>query len=268
MVTDSKDPLSPGALCREFMTSVCEDPSKTQVVMGSASGDQIIECPLSALWPHPYVYRLQNRSTLIAFAEQYSCERGLSRSSAKISKRSEDFLLYSLVHQRAMDCLEMERFDPIHPLKLAAAALFSDGSVETAWQLKGLEYGCTLDPVSQLLGLMEKRRVLGGPCHSCLSCLKCRFTFPCEAETDHPVLDESSIHKEMLPVVVVMTDQFGVCHAPFAQARSLLCEHGYSSVKVLIHSDGGELLAIPAQDLLPQAPGGAKFVSHDEFGLA
>jgi hypothetical protein len=40
--------------------------------------------------------------------------------------------------------------DMIHPLRYAAAALLDDGSTEVAWQKKGIEFGTTLDAVTQV----------------------------------------------------------------------------------------------------------------------
>lgn len=48
-----------------------------------------------------------------------------------------------------------------HPIAYAAGVLFDNGETEIAWQLKGLEYGCTLDPVSLLAQPILKRGILG-----------------------------------------------------------------------------------------------------------
>jgi hypothetical protein len=113
-----------------------------------------------------------------------------------------------------------DKFNNIHPIKLAAGILFSTGRIETCWQLKALEYGSTLDPVSQLLVIMER---------------------VCNLE-------------EEIPQYIICVDQFGTIHAPFAQARSLLCEHGYGDVKVLSQrEEGGEVVLVinTASDLVP-----------------
>ncbi|CAM9865634.1 unnamed protein product, partial [Hapterophycus canaliculatus] len=41
------------------------------------------------------------------------------------------------------------------------------------------------------------------------------------------------------PSWVLLVDQFGNLHAPFAQARTFLLEHGFGETKVAIHEDGG-----------------------------
>jgi hypothetical protein len=50
---------------------------------------------------------------------------------------------------------------------MGAAVLLNDGSIETAWQMKGLEYGCTLDAVSP---------VRPSPCHAILVIRELSFT--------------------------------------------------------------------------------------------
>ena len=47
-------------------------------------------------------------------------------------------------------------------------------------------------------------------------------------------------------VMLVMSDQFGVAHAPFGGARALLAETGHARAAVLVHASSGELLEIPA----------------------
>ena len=71
--------------------------------------------------------------------------------------------------------------------------------------------------------------------------------------------------------MIAMVDQFGVAHAPFAQARCLLTEYGYGAVKVLVHNaTNGELEAHEVSGLVPQPmadDGNAKcsVLTHDDF---
>lgn len=98
--------------------------------------------------------------------------------------------------------------------------MFSTGRIETCWQLKALEYGSTLDPVSQLLVIMER---------------------VCDLQKESPQY-------------IICVDQFGTIHAPFAQARSLLCEHGYGGVKILSQREEGDEIVLVinnASDLVP-----------------
>ena len=132
------------------------------------------------------------------------------------------------LHLCAMGKVSLDKHTDMHPLQFAAAVEFDNGDVEVAWQLKGLEYGCTLDPVVQLIREMEKRKQLGG---------------------------------NVLPVMLVMVDQFGTCHAPFAQGRALLTEYGYNDLMVIVHDATGTCCMTTAQSLAPSH----SLLSHDDF---
>ena len=43
--------------------------------------------------------------------------------------------------------------DDLYPIRYGAAVLFTDDSVEVAWMKKGIEFGTTLDAVTQVRGL-------------------------------------------------------------------------------------------------------------------
>jgi hypothetical protein len=69
------------------------------------------------------------------------------------------------------------------------------------------------------------------------------------------------------PHIILMTDQFGVCHAPFASARTLLNEHGYSDVLVVVHHHPTVCYqTCRVSELLP-VPDGISYLSHDKFFL-
>ncbi|KAJ1429388.1 hypothetical protein B484DRAFT_449427 [Ochromonadaceae sp. CCMP2298] len=230
VVTDSDNPLSPGALCREFLMSHAQ-PS-VPVVMGNGTSEKITRCALGEIYPHPYLYRYQERDQLLESATMHAIVIQKETASAEAQR----------VYAAARSANSMDSLDAVHPLRFSAAVLFDDGIVEVAWQLKGLEYGCTLDPVSQLVRDMERRR----------------FCAPCGTNG----LDASAMTAR--PVILVCVDQFGVAHGPFAQARSLLTEHGYGFVQVLVHDAEGILITSTADDLLPQPPG-CQLLSHDDF---
>ena len=87
----------------------------------------------------------------------------------------------------------------IHPIHFGAAVLFDDGTICTSHQTSALEYGCTLDAVSQLVSYIQ--------------------------ESTAP------------PTLLVQADQYGIAHAPFAPARSFLTEHGHEQCLILLHYD-------------------------------
>ena len=155
LVSDSAEPISPCALCREFLISV--GTRTTQLVMGSCDGEHITRCPLGPLFPHPSIYRFQGRA---------SVERGGLMFSSKMGdvRKAVDPDLYHL-YKLAFSCVKYEAntnvHGNVHPINLAAACLYSNGETDVAVQLKSLSFGVSLDPVSQLVGAMVNRTVLG-----------------------------------------------------------------------------------------------------------
>ena len=120
----------------------------------------------------------------------------------------------------------------MHPINFAAAVRWQ-GQVEVGGWLPALEYGGTLCPVQMLLREFEKRRLQHGD----------------EGEGE---------------CTLVMVDNLGVAHAPFASARALLGEYGYGRTRVLYHSEEGKECSALLQELTPPPPGGA-FLTHDAF---
>ena len=119
---------------------------------------------------------------------------------------------------RAATCRDSR--DGLHPMRYAAGALMTDGSIISAWQKKGIEYGCTLDAVAQLA----------------------------------PKLEDAREEQKLVPKVLVHVDQFGVLHAPFARGRAFLAEHGFADVQVLVtHAEGG-VIRTTVDELVPCCP--------------
>ena len=52
----------------------------------------------------------------------------------------------------------------------------------------------------------------------------------------------------------VQSDQFGVAHAPFANGRALLSEHGFGHVDVIVTREDGSFAVVRATDLAPAPP--------------
>lgn len=46
---------------------------------------------------------------------------------------------------------------------------------------------------------------------------------------------------------MLLVDQFGNLHAPFAQARTFLCEHGFGDTEVVVHGEEGGLVVLKAK---------------------
>mmetsp|Transcript_12364 Transcript_12364/g.22441 ORF Transcript_12364/g.22441 Transcript_12364/m.22441 type:complete len:454 (-) Transcript_12364:136-1497(-) len=116
----------------------------------------------------------------------------------------------------------------LHPIQYGAAVLFSDGTVATAHQKKGLEYGCTLDAVSQLAHVIE---------------LKCHASKSNNLDVDDPIEPRKN-EDTVRPVWLVQSDQYGIAHAPFAKSRAFLSEYGYGDCRILLHRSHPDLYII------------------------
>jgi cytidine deaminase len=243
IVTDSMSPIAPGALCREYLMSHAHP--DTDVVIASCCGEKVTKCKLGELYPHPYQYRVMKRYELLNYASIYS-----STLSHDVSLCHEE--IHSL-HRKALEVVQNDALDIIHPIKFSAAVLYKNNDVEVAWFLKAMEYGNSLDPVSQLLVGMERRKQQNKKCLEQMN----------SEDNNNGVYDENY----SIPHIILMTDQFGVCHAPFASARTLLNEHGYSDVLVVVHHHPTVCYqTCRVSELLP-VPDGIAALSHDDFLL-
>eukprot|EP00980_Cylindrotheca_fusiformis_P002105 scaffold473_cov132-Cylindrotheca_fusiformis.AAC.10 len=249
--TDSTEPISPGMLCREFLAGhdsvpwdvrvlctgcICTKCSKrdeelwfvpegdrgsSHCLDGSEHVVPRLETTLSALYPYPSPYTRLTSSESVTLGVEYS--NSVQLESLRDGLQDDD-TAKRLLELAILEARSNHSDGDTHPIQFGAAVAFADGTIVTSHQSSALEYGCTLDAVSQLV--------------------------------PHFVNDKS-----MIPVVLVQADQYGIAHTPFAPARSFLSEHGYGDCRVLLHdapdvSDIGtwSLRTIPVADLAPTAP--------------
>jgi len=148
IVSDAPQLLPPGALCREFLASMCGQ--DTQVVMcGSYNYDDYAIASVEELYPFGNIYTTMDRFEVVEFGRHLtsSLERPVEEDAAKL------YAMARLAVKR-----DGNTFD-LHPLSLGAAVAFDDGTIEVAWQKKSLEYSASLDPVSLLAMAIEKKRL-------------------------------------------------------------------------------------------------------------
>ena len=116
-----------------------------------------------------------------------------------------------------------------------ACAVLSDGFVTSATEKRFLEYGNSLDSVSQLAETIES----------------------------HLRRARSSEQNEKVTVkAVCQVDSHGFAHAPFAPGRAYLYEYGHFETKVFCHTKGSKetdetvIISNPVQvkDLMPFSP--------------
>lgn len=228
VVTDSQDPISPGALCREYLVSAA--PPTTPIVIGNCTGKHVAHCELATLWSSPYVYRCCCRSNIVSHAQQLQQSSSLDPTILGVDVQKAQQIRE--VISAAQSVNTRDHTVGIHPISLSAAILFSDGSVEKTWQMKGLEYGCTVDPIVQLLHFLEANRYN---------------------------------HTNKTVVMLCMIDQYHILHAPFASGRAQLLELGYGDLSLVVHDDAGKLQLTTVEALMPSPPEVCKFLTHDNF---
>lgn len=234
ITTDSEEPISPGVLCREYMMSECS--SDMPIVLGNASGSKITQFRLGEIHPAAYVYRKYDRDQVISFATGFAQQCANQTVETSLWTEEERYL-----YRRALGGIDRtKRTTSLHPITFSAAVMFSpsagstDGKdVEVSGWLPALEFGASLCPVQLILREFEKRR---------------------------QTLKDGSFPS----AVLVMVDNLGIAHAPFASARSLLSENGYKDTRVLYHGEDGTERRSLVEELVPPPPGGA-FLTHDAF---
>lgn len=203
--TDCKDPIYPGPLCREFLTSTCSP--QAEIVATGADGKWVSQ-PLRNLLTLPSLYRGRSQKDATTLAADLA---------QKVTAPEEESL--ATAYKEALTLAKEQKGQTVvYPLVFAAAVRFEDGEVAVASELKGIEYGCTVDAVSMLIPAMQRKR------------------------------------GQSMPLVVVQVDNFGLAHAPFAAARSLLIEHGFGEVAIAAHGEDGKwLAAMKVKESLPHA---------------
>ena len=232
--TDNPKPISPGLLCREWICSYVNLDLKNdvEIILTNCTLDIISKCGILFLYPFPYLYRQCRRENIEDFASN------IAKSLPSTVSNDISGLISHTVEYTKHD------ESNIHPIKFAASILFKDGTVKSAAQIKALEYSCSLDPITQLVTVLDSLRI----------CSECAY---------------NQVQYTVEPVIMVFCDQYGIAHAPFGQGRSLLIERGHTNISIYINTYDTSTKAlsyeiINSSSLIPPPPNG-KMLSHDDF---
>lgn len=255
IVSDADVCLTPGTLCREFLSSSPLFTRQTPFLM-RASNCKPCTATLEELYPFPLIYDRVGKHDILPFAHTF-CEDAVRNAKSPVTPVTEansdtkftpfvQLQLQSMskveraVYLAALNATVYDTRDDLFPVRYAAAALFSDGDIRVAWQHKTLEYGSSLDPLSKLIPSIDAK-ALAAP--------RLRF----KKETDELVVTESE-SKPASPVFVVQVDQFGILHAPFARVRAFFYEYDFQDLVVLVHDQQGVLNRVPMGSLIAESP--------------
>lgn len=231
IVTDAEHAVTPGIYCREFMASKPYMSNETPIVLGGCVcrrchgnfKDVDLDDDCGGM-PHDFLEKVTSIAALYPHQSLYT---GLSLDEcvALGSKWSEACMdAEDYLRKLARTAAEQDRQRYLHPISYGAAVYFRDKTYASAHQKKALEFGGTLDAVIQLVPILEAKRQSGIGVHS-----------------------------------MVMCDQFGIAHPPFAGARTFLVEHGFGTVSILVHTaikgkGGIGWTKVKAMDLVPCLP--------------
>lgn len=253
---DGEGYITPGMLCREYMTEIC--PLDLRVVLASGGNTQgpdgvipnsVRITTLLDLYPFPPAYRNLSRYDVLDHAQglgsrveawdlskdgnldsddeqdEGDAQDGgdqvapcLVRVGEEISVGPKDLL--DLLRATRKET-ERDARDILHPIRYAGGVLFSNGEIHTGCQTKALEYGATVNPFIKLAKVLE------------------------DGDRDGKT-----------PIALVMMDQFSVLHGPMADSRAFLHEGSWGSVPVLLHDtlQNGILVASTVSELIPDSP--------------
>ena len=202
-------------MCREYMLSSPWTKPEMPVYMEGEDGPSSRDAgTLAQLWPLPSPYTRLDRDGQLACGERLREKVGAAlEARLRAQGNGDEAKVYAAA---SAACVADDRHD-VHPISYAAAALFADGTIATATQIKATEYGCSLDAVCQLAPAIAARA-------------------------------------PSKPTLLCMADQFGVLHAPFSSARAYLIEHGHGDVRLLVHDTEGALHRPRAGELMPSTP--------------
>lgn len=263
-------PISPGMLCREFMQEYTVPSTRIFLFSPSFTADSIenivpstvgtleydsqtgtYEIPkdkwvciagIGKLYPYPPLYHKVARDNLVTFGNNYSvtmkpfnhtfAEQCLNQSihlneSVTIDRSKLIELLVNLYKTVRTVAAESTPADQLYPIHRAAGIIFSDGSIIHCREQKCLEYGCTRDAIVGLSHLV----------------------------TMHTSTTTNYRNQRIVqPLVLIQTDQFGICTAPAAAPRAWLHEYGYDTLVIPIHTVQNDLIITTIAALSPASP--------------
>lgn len=251
IVSDADVCLTPGTLCREFLSSSALFTRQTPFIM-RASKCKPCTTTLEELYPFPSIYDRVTKNEILAFAQSF-CDNAVKASTEPVSvDDTTEYPAFVKLQLQSMSAVEQavylaafhatvhDKRDDLFPLRYAAATLFSDGDIKVTWQHKTLEYGSSLDALSKLIPFIDEKQLGAGYVH-----------FDAQAGK---LVDASSERPSAQPVFVVQVDQFGILHAPFARVRAFFYEYNFQELVVLVHDQDGTLNRVAMGNLIAESP--------------
>ncbi|TMW62380.1 hypothetical protein Poli38472_009873 [Pythium oligandrum] len=225
IVSDADVCLTPGTLCREFLSSSPFFTPQTPFISRATNCKPCVTT-LAELYPFPSIYGWRGRQEVLHFGESFSQVSSDMEANGDLSHFVQAQLtgltsIEQSAYIAAHKATAKDSRDDLFPIRYAAAVLFNDGSFRVAWQHKTLEYGSSLDAISKLITFIEAR-----------------------------MEDDASVR----PTLILQVDQFGILHAPTARARAYFYEYSFQGVEILVHDDNAKLQRVTVGNLVFESP--------------
>ena len=255
IVTDAHVPIPPGMLCREYMYGhPAIDAKTTPILLQSADPQSPIQrVTLQGIYPHAPIYMGLPIEAQEALGSKLgiTIENTMVLGSCMIPGMNTQQIqtLWKTAHQAA----QQERRRDVHSISYGCAIAVKhhndnnshdDDSTSTirylsAAQAKALEYGASIDAVCQILPQLQ--------------------ALPSTNSSNN-----NNNHDTSVILALIQVDQWGIPHAPYAAARSLLVEHGWGHVPCIVSrlaksnhlskEETLEVYTVPTRELAPMVP--------------
>ncbi|DBA00317.1 TPA: hypothetical protein N0F65_001512 [Lagenidium giganteum] len=249
IVSDADVCLTPGTLCREFLSSSAYFTRSTPFISRATKCKPCITT-LEELYPFPNVYDRVKRDDVLQYAQDFcdravahqhgACEPAVNPGCEHSAFVAQQLQLMSVDEQKlylaALAATVNDKRDDLYPVRYAAAVLFRDGSIRVSWQHKTLEYGSSLDAISKLIPFIEEKHAPN---------LVVKHT------EDANAADAINASE---PLLIAQVDQFGILHAPFARVRAYFFEFDFKDLHVLVHDRLGQLNRVNMGMLVSESP--------------
>lgn len=207
--------LTPGLLCRQMLSELGVPQLRFVLITTHSISVHL----LTELYPHPPLYRKIPGSAVLAHASQFSLRCQPVHTAAWAATSVAAIAASGTIERAYQQALAVaskgDRKDVVHPLRYASALVWADGTIKTALQDRLVEYGACVD-----------------------AC--CKF-----------ILAIEGLSSTTAPAVLLQVDQYGVLHAPHAQARSYFHEFGLDDVVVPVHTPQGSVELMRVSQLAP-----------------
>lgn len=189
----------------------------TSIVLGSCDLSEVKKHPISYYYPHPFVFaRLSRKQT-------FEAQKNFKFTSVEDSNVDEKA---KKCYKLSLEKSKVKYIESNDQLSCVSCALFSDGSFSIAFEKRSLEYGTSLDAITQLAEAIETKTKT----------------------------------KDIFLEYICQVDPFGFAHAPYASGRAFLHEYGHGQCNVICHvldstqSDKVKWSVVKAEDLMPDSP--------------